>query len=105
MSVNNIFKNISDSLPDEVFETIIKTEDIQIERIVSYGHITEKDKWYEQNKNEWVIILKGKASIRFENESLHELNVGDYINIPAHIKHRVEWTEEDSKTIWLAVHY
>ncbi len=105
MSTNNLFNNIPQNLPEEVFETIIKTDNIQIERIISHGHITEKNKWYEQNKNEWVIVLKGKAVIRFENDSVYELNVGDYLNIPAYIKHRVEWTEENSETIWLAVHY
>ena len=105
MSTNNLFKNIPENLPDEVFETIIKTEDIQIERIISNGHITEKTKWYEQSKNEWVVVLKGKATIRFNNDTLHTLNEGDYLNIPAYIKHRVEWTEKDNETIWLAVHY
>ena len=97
MSTNNLFQNIPENLPDEVFETIIKTEDVQIERIISYGHITEKTKWYEQSKNEWVVVLKGKATIQFKNDTLHTLNEGDYLNIPAHIKHRVEWTEKTTK--------
>ena len=105
MSVTNILNNIPANLPEEVFETIIKTDEVKIERIISYGHTTEINKWYEQSKNEWVIVLKGKATIRFENDSLHKLNIGDYLNIPACVKHRVEWTEENCETIWLAVHY
>lgn len=104
-SVNNLFQNIPDALPEEVFETIINTENVQIERIVSYGHTTEKNKWLQQNKNEWVIVLKGQASIQFENAALYELHTGDCLNIPADVKHRVEWTEKNAETIWLAVHY
>lgn len=101
----NIFNNIPADLSEEVFQTLCKSENVHIERIISNGQSTPENEWYDQENNEWVILLQGKAGIRFENEELEELNAGDFINIPAHKKHRVEWTEKDVETIWLAIHY
>lgn len=101
----NIFKNIPQTLPEELFETIIKNDHVHIERIVSYGQVTADEQWYEQEKNEWVLLVKGAARIQFSDGGLMHLEAGDYINIAAHTKHRVEWTQENSETIWLAIHY
>lgn len=103
--VNNIFKDIPENLTEELIQTLIEKDKIRIERIISKGHSSPKDFWYDQEENEWVILLKGKAKLRFENDSLIELNGGDHINIPANKKHRVEWTESNQETIWLAVFY
>lgn len=100
---SNIFSLIPKDLPEELFEDIISTEKIKIERIISKGNISNE--WYEQDKNEWVILLKGGAILSFENEDDVSLNEGDYINIPAYKKHKVSWTKEDVETIWLAVFY
>lgn len=106
MILNNIFSQIPKDIPDEVFEEIINTNDCKIERIISKGHSTPNNYWYEQEKNEWVIVLKGYAHLLFEeNDELIIMKKGDYINIPAHKKHRVEWTDPNKETIWLAVHY
>ena len=103
--VDNIFANIAKSLPEELFETLVKNQHVHIERIVSFGHKTAEDEWYDQQKSEWVMLLKGAAKIKFENSSVTELKPGDYINIPAHKKHRVDWTDENNETVWLAVFY
>ena len=59
-----------------------------------------------KKKNEWVMVLKGSAGLRLENDKeIIKMMPGDYINIPAHCKHRVEWTDPDIETIWLAIHY
>ncbi len=106
MNISNIFSDIQKKAPDEVLETIIQTQQLKIERIISRGHATTKGEWYDQDKNEWVIVLKGNAGLLFEgNDKTVVLKTGDYINIPAHQKHRVEWTEPEEETIWLAVHY
>ena len=106
MNRENIFSNIPLNLPTEIFETIIQAPNITIERIISRGHLSPSDFWYDQDKNEWVIVLKGRAEVKFaENEEMVEMKPGDYINIPAHCKHRIEWTDPDEDTIWLAVHY
>ena len=102
----NIFSNIPKHIPQEIFEEIITAENIKIERIISKGHATPDDKWYDQDKNEWVILLKGSAGLLFEGEgNPTTLHPGDYILIPAHMKHRVEWTDETEETIWLAIHF
>ncbi|MGZ5576228.1 MAG: cupin domain-containing protein [Methylobacter sp.] len=101
----NIFKNIPNQLPEELIECIFKQDNIQIERIISQGHITPAGQWYDQDWDEWVLLLQGEAILRYENDnrSFH-LIAGDYLLIPAHTKHRVEWTPPDLQTIWLAAH-
>ena len=102
---NNIFAQIPEQLPEELFECIIKQDNIVIERIVSNGHISPVGQWYDQARDEWVILLQGKATLLFEkDQNLISLAPGDYLLIPAHTRHRVEWTLPDFNTIWLAVH-
>lgn len=105
MNKSNIFGDIPKELKDELFEDIISKDGLKIERIVSYGHTTTEFDWYEQEFDEWVILLKGEATLSFEKEKNLSLHVGDYVNIPANKKHRVSWTKPDTQTIWLAVHY
>ena len=92
------------SLPEELFTTLLQAPGIRIERIVSHGHQSPDGFWYDQPTNEWVLVLQGAARIEFEDGML-EMRPGDYVDIPAHRKHRVAWTTPDEPTIWLAVHY
>ena len=106
MNIDNIFYKISDAFSDEIFQTLLETETIKIERILSSRQSTPPDRWYDQEHNEWVILLKGRARLLLEGDSNPiELHPGDYLNIPAHQRHRVEWTDPNQVTIWLAVHY
>lgn len=106
ITIGNLFSILPDQIDRESFETILSSESFKIERIVSKGHSSPEDYWYDQNKHEWVMVLKGSAGLRFENEQdIIKMMPGDYVNIPAHCKHRVEWTDPDVETIWLAVHY
>jgi prolyl oligopeptidase len=90
----------------EIVETLVETDAITIERIVSLGHASPTDFWYDQPRDEWVLLLTGAAKVRFEDEaSLVELKPGDCLTIPAHCRHRVEWTAPDEPTVWLAAHY
>ncbi|MGZ8911441.1 MAG: cupin domain-containing protein [Methylococcaceae bacterium] len=101
----NIFKNIPEELPEELFESLLKYQNTHIERIVSRGHITADGSWYDQDWDEWVILLQGQATLLYQqNHQLLTLNAGDYLLIPAHTRHRVEWTPAGKDTIWLAVH-
>ena len=101
----NIFTEIPDPLPEERFDCILKRENILIERIVSKGHVTPVGQWYDQAGDEWVMLLQGQAILLFEeNQQLLRLAPGDYVLIPAHTRHRVEWTQPDFNTIWLAIH-
>jgi cupin 2 domain-containing protein len=102
----NIFSGIPEQLPEEVFECIIKKDNILIERIVSNGHVTPAGQWYDQINDEWVILLQGEAILLFEkNQKLVRMCPGDFLLIPAQTRHRVEWTQPDFNTIWLAVHF
>jgi cupin 2 domain-containing protein len=102
---SNISKNIPDQLPEELIECIFKRDNIQIERIISKGHITPAEQWYDQDGDEWVMLIQGQAIILYEKDhQTFHLNAGDYLLIPAHTRHRVEWTTPGLHTIWLAVH-
>jgi len=104
--MKNIFADMPRDLTDELFETLLQTSGFRIERIVSKGHCSPIGFWYDQDDHEWVILLKGKAVLRFENddESI-TLESGDYIHIDRRLRHRVEWTDPEQETIWLVIHY
>ncbi len=104
--IHNISSDVPESLPDELIEIISEKRDIRIERIISRGHSSPPDFWYDQDKEEFVLLVRGEANLRFEkgNTTVH-MKAGDYVIISAHERHRVEWTSPDEDTIWLAVHY
>lgn len=88
----------------EEFESLFTTRDVLIERIISTGQITPEGEWYDQERDEWVVLLEGKAVLGFENNERLDMVKGDYLLIPAHCKHRVLYTQTDPPCIWLAVH-
>ncbi len=100
----NLLTHLPADLPEELFTTLLQVPGVRIERIVSHGHQSPDGFWYDEPTGEWVIVLKGAAKIEFE-DGMVELGLGDFIDIPAHKKHRVAWTTQDEPTIWLAVHY
>jgi len=103
---NSLFADIPDNLPQELLETICSGNNVSIERIISRGHSSPPNFWYDQKKNEFVLVLQGKAGLSLEGEKeVLVLTPGDYLNIPARKKHRVEWTDPRQDTVWLAVHY
>jgi cupin 2 domain-containing protein len=104
MEINNLFENVTECVTER-FETLFENKGIKLERITSVGQSTSPGQWYDQDWDEWVILLKGSAGILFEgDETVGTLRPGDYIYIPAHKKHRVEWTDPQEKTIWLTLH-
>jgi cupin 2 domain-containing protein len=106
METGHLYQNIPAELPDEMSACLAQSTSMKIERIVSRGHRSAPGFWYEQQDNEWVLLVKGEAELRFEKENrVVHLTEGMYVNIPAHEKHRVEWTREGVDTIWLAVFY
>ncbi len=97
---------VNDISKEEIFENLLVTENFRIERIVSKGHTSPKDFWYDQEQNEWVFVVKGHAILFFQDENQEiELQAGDYINIPARKKHQVKWTDPEQETVWLAIYY
>ncbi|MDM3870907.1 cupin domain-containing protein [Porticoccus sp. W117] len=91
-------------MPEEIFSELLSGKNFRVERIVSDGHHSEKDFWYDQDEHEWVLVIQGEAVIEFESRR-QTLKPGDYLNIPAHSKHRVAATSTQEKTIWLAIFY
>ncbi|PPC73978.1 cupin [Pokkaliibacter plantistimulans] len=101
----NLFADVPTDLSNETFEDIVRYQGVVIERITSLGHRTSEDSWYDQPQHEWVMVVQGSARLLFEDGVELALQPGDYVNIPAHCKHRVSWTDPDQPTLWLAVHY
>jgi cupin 2 domain-containing protein len=93
-------------LPEELTEVLAESNSIRIERIVSHSHASPEGFWYDQDENEWIVVLKGRAKLLFEGEDKPvEMGPGDFVNITAHRKHRVDWTTPAEPTVWLAVFY
>ena len=102
----NILADIPAQLPQELFTSLLQNEQLHIERIVSRGHANKKDEWYDQSHDEWLILIQGEAILEFSGQAeLIKLQAGDYLLIPAHCRHRVEWTDPNRDTIWLAAHF
>lgn len=104
-NTGHLFADIPATLPEEQFDMLLHTGDCRLERIISIGHATPPGAWYDQDGDEWVILLQGQAGLRFADEDAARLlKPGDYVWIPAHCRHRVEWTSEEPPAIWLALH-
>jgi cupin 2 domain-containing protein len=102
----NLLAALPRRLPDESFEPLSVGADVLVERIVSEGHATAEGVWLEQSREEWVMVVTGRARLRFEGEDgVRELGPMDHVRIDAGRRHRVEWTTPDEPTVWLAVHY
>lgn len=99
-----MLRDLPPSLPKELCETLLQTANLRIERIVSHGHASPAGFWYDQPEGEWVLLLAGAARLEFDDKKL-DLQPGDYVNIPAHQRHRVAWTTPDEPTVWLAIFY
>jgi cupin 2 domain-containing protein len=105
MSKGNLLANIPADLSEEAFEVLVNSDNVRIERIISKGHTSPETGWYDQEQDEWVMVVKGHAEIEFEEGPPVLLAAGDYVEIPAHRRHRVTFTSANPETIWLAIHY
>ena len=106
MRIRNLFRDLPEMMIEEMSEALLDTQQFRLERILSAGQRTPPGEWYDQNTNEWVILLSGEAGVLFEGEAeACVMRPGDYVHIPAHKRHRVEWTDTKQKTVWLALHY
>lgn len=105
-SHGNLFADLAASPAAEQVTDLLAAPGLRLERIVSLGQATPPGEWLDQERAEWVILLRGAARLRFADESsAREMRAGDYVNVPARCRHRVEWTTPDEPTIWLALHY
>ena len=101
----NLFADLPSDLPEEIVQSLLDAPGLRIERIISRGHASPAGFWYDQPTHEWVLLVSGAARLRFEGEEPIDMTPGAFIPIPAHQRHRVEWTDANQPTIWLAVHY
>ena len=102
----NLLAGLSPAGRDEIFQEILQRPGVRIERIVSSGQATPTGVWYDQEWDEWVMLLAGSAGLLLEGEDETRLLCpGDYLLLPAHCRHRVVWTDPDLHTVWLAVHF
>ena len=104
----NLFEKIPGELPEELVSVLAESDGLRIERIVSDGHGSPDGFWYDQDENEWVLLVSGSAVLSIEKESgieRIELKSGDHLQLPARLRHRVESTSQTEKTIWIAVYF
>lgn len=104
--IRNLFDDVTGRLAAERIDVLVDGAALRLERIISTGHATPPGAWHDQDRDEWVVVLRGSAGLRFEGEAeAHVMRAGDHLVIPAHRRHRVEWTDSREPTVWLAVHY
>jgi len=101
----NLLADLPEARADEIVETLASGRGVRIERIVSHGQTSPDGFWYDQDEAEFVVLLSGAARLCFADGEVRLLAPGDCIDIPAHRRHRVEWTEPERPTVWLAVFY
>jgi cupin 2 domain-containing protein len=89
---------------DEVTHTIAMGKGVRLERIVSHGQVSPEGFWYDQAEAEWVTVLTGRARIRIADQAdAVVMGPGDTLLLPAGCRHRVEWTDPEQPTVWLAL--
>ena len=101
ITLGTIFEPIADSRNDELFVPLLERAGFKLEQIISYGQASDPGSWYDQDGDEWVLLVRGEAVLEFKRERIN-LKEGDYIMIPAHEKHRVASCSQDA--LWLALH-
>ena len=102
----NLFQQIPAELPAELVETLCQAQHIRVERLVSRGHASSPGFWYDQDWHEFVVLIAGSARLVFAGGAPPvQLSPGDWLVIKAHVRHRVDWTDPQQDTVWLAVHY
>lgn len=103
--LGNVFHDLPQAAQGEVLQDLLAVPGLRIERIVSHGQASPEGFWYDQDWDEWVLVLQGLAVLELEGRTEPlVLSVGDYCWLPAHCRHRVAATAPQEPTIWLAVH-
>lgn len=105
LQARSLFASLPDAWTEEVFETLLKRPGVRLERILSMGQATPEGMWYDQSEDEWVLLIRGRARLCIEGQNDRvQMEAGDSLFLPAHCKHRVEWTDPTQVSIWLALH-
>ena len=103
---DNLLRGLPADAADELFTTLAARGGARVERIVSTGQASPDGFWYDQAWDELVLLVQGAAGLRFAAEAAERrLGPGDWVLIPAGARHRVDWTQAEPPTVWLAVHF
>jgi cupin 2 domain-containing protein len=102
--IKRLLESLPAPSPTEHVDALWTRPGLRLERIVSWGQTSAPGEWYDQEQDEWVMVLAGAARLRVEGNDVHEMSPGDSVLLPAHCRHRVEWTDPDRPTVWLALH-
>jgi cupin 2 domain-containing protein len=106
LRTGNLFSIDTNRSREEQIDTLITGRALNVERIVSMGHMSPEGFWYDDSRAEWVVLLSGAAALEFEDgPTRHEMHPGDYVLIEPHCRHRVAWTHADEPSVWLAIYY
>ncbi|MDE2669740.1 MAG: cupin domain-containing protein [Chloroflexota bacterium] len=105
MTGGDLLRDLREDLPEELVEVLAETDSVRIERIVSTGHASPEGFWYDQPQREFVLVVRGRARLEFDDGESLDLEAGGWADIPAHRRHRVAWTTPDEPTVWLAIHF
>ena len=105
MKVENLLADLPTTLPEELETLLADGRECRLKRIVSRGHASTPDDWYDQDYNEWVMVVIGRGRLAFEDGHSVEMGPGDHLVIPARCRHRVDWTTPDTETVWLALYF
>ena len=102
----NLLSPLPDAHAAEHVVTLLTRPGLRVERIVSLGQTSPPGFWYDQKEGEWVLLLAGAARLRFADEPESRLlAAGDSLDIAPHRRHRVDWTDPTTPTVWLALFY
>lgn len=99
----SLFAESVPEVAEEVFTTLLEKPGLKIERIASHGRASPADFWYDQEQEEWVLLVRGEAVLQIDGQPDLRLKAGDHLRIPAHLRHRVALVSDDA--LWLAVHF
>ncbi|ACC70677.1 cupin domain-containing protein [Paraburkholderia phymatum] len=106
LQTGNLFSGEAKRDDEERIDMLVAGQRLNVERIVSMGHTSPPGFWYDDSRAEWVVLLSGAAVLEFEEDAaLHDMRPGDYVLIEPHCRHRVAWTQDNERTVWLAIYY
>lgn len=101
----NLFADLPAAAPGEIFDVLAEGGGFRLLRIVSTGQASPPGEWYDQSEDEWVVVVQGAAGLTIAGQPSRRLGPGDWLLLPAHCRHRVDWTAADQPTVWLALHF
>ena len=105
VDAGSLLAGLPDAAADEQADALLARSGVRLLRIVSTGQATPDGDWYDQDEDEWVVVIAGSAELLVEGEAApRTLGPGGWIYLPAHCRHRVVATNAATPTVWLALH-